>query len=195
MEVLKPLAIGFCFGWLLQRAGLSRYDRIVNVYRLRDLAVIQFMLSALVVGALALRVLAALGLAGTFALPTTYVWGVLLGGVVFGVGMALSGFCPGTVAAGAGEGRIDYLVPGFLGLFAGALVFGWLYPAVMPRLQALGNLGPVTIADALGVQPWLVLLILAELVLWLFYALERGRPVGPPAATKLRAHDPSSCQA
>ena len=28
------------FGWLLQTAGLSHYDRIVNVFRLRDLAVL-----------------------------------------------------------------------------------------------------------------------------------------------------------
>ncbi len=174
MDVLKPVLIGFCFGWLLQRAGLSRYDRIVNIFRLRDFAVMQFMLSALVVGALLLQVLAALGLAGDYPLPVTYVWGVLLGGVVFGAGMALSGFCPGTVAAGAGEGRIDYLIPGFLGLYAGAVLFGWLYPFVMPRLVALGNWGPVTIAEALGVRPWLVTAIAWELVLIGFYWLERG---------------------
>ena len=174
MDVLMPLGIGFCFGWLLQRAGLSRYDRIVNIFRLRDFAVMQFMLSALVVGALTLQVLAALGVAGPYPLPVTYVWGVLLGGVLFGVGMALSGFCPGTVAAGAGEGRLDYLIPGALGLYVGAVVYGWIYPWFMPRLVALGNYGPLTLADALGVHPWLVTLIAWELVLIGFYWLERG---------------------
>ena len=175
MEVVKPLLIGFCFGWLLQRAGLSRYDRIVNVYRLLDLAVMKFMLSALVVGALTLQLLTSLHLAGDYPLPVTYVWGVLLGGGVFGIGMALSGFCPGTVAAGAGEGRIDYLVPGALGLYVGAVVFGWLYPVVMPRLTRLANFGPVTLAEALGIDPWLAVVLAWEVVLLLFYVLERGR--------------------
>ncbi len=182
MDVARPLLIGFFFGFLLQRAGLSRYDRIVNVYRLRDMAVMKFMLSALVVGALGLQTLSALGVAGDYPLPTTYVWGVLAGGVVFGVGMALSGFCPGTVAAGAGEGRLDYLVPGFLGLYAGAVIFGWIYPWLMPWLTHFANHGSITLAEALGVDPWIVVIIAWEAVLILFYALERG-----PLARRERA--------
>lgn len=189
MEVVKPLLIGFCFGWLLQRAGLSRYDRIVNVYRLRDWTVVQFMLSALIVGALTLQLFKALHLGGDYPLPSTYVVGVLVGGVIFGVGMALSGFCPGTVAAGAGEGRLDYLVPGVLGLYVGAVVFGWIYPAMMPRVTRLANLGPVTLPDALGLDPWLALLLVWEVALLVFYAIERGRkpvtrPAPPPAMSR-----------
>lgn len=51
METLAPLLIGFMFGWLLQKAGLSRYERIVNVFRFHDLAVLKFLLSALVTAA------------------------------------------------------------------------------------------------------------------------------------------------
>ena len=50
------------------------------------------------------------------------------GVIVFGVGMALSGYCPGTCAAGAGEGKMDYIVPGVLGFLTGAVIFGLTYP-------------------------------------------------------------------
>ena len=116
VNTIAPLCIGFAFGWLLQKAGLAHYERIVNVFRFRDLAVLKFLLSALVTAAVGIRLLQGFGWAGDVPVPTTYVVGNLAGGVIFGVGMALSGFCPGTVAAGAGVGRPDYLIPGGVGL-------------------------------------------------------------------------------
>lgn len=175
MNVVAPLAIGFAFAWLLQRAGLSRYARIVGVFRFRDLIVLKFLLTAILTGAIGLRVLESLGLAEELPLPTTYVAGNVLGGVIFGVGMALSGFCPGTVAAGAGEGRLDYLVPGMLGLLVGALVYGLTYDTVMPVLATLWNAGPVTFADLAHADPIWLVVVFAELTALLFYALERVR--------------------
>ncbi len=172
---LVPLLLGAAFGALLQKAGLARYERIVNVFRFRDFAVLQFLMSALVTGAIGIRVLQTLGLAGDVPIPATYVLGNLLGGLVFGVGMALSGFCPGTVAAGAGEGRLDYLLPGGLGLYVGAVVYGLLYERFMPVLTRWGRLGHVTLADWARVEPWLVVALLVEASVVLFYAVERVR--------------------
>lgn len=178
IELAGALAVGFAFGWLLQKAGLSRYERIVGVYRFKDLAVVKVLLTALVVGAASLRALTALRLAGAVPIPATYFAGNLAGGVLFGIGMAVSGFCPGTVAAGAGEGRLDYLIPGMLGLIAGALAFGLLYPWVLPVVSIDVHPG-LTIARWLGADPWLVLLVLAQIVLLVFYVIER-RSVGTP---------------
>lgn len=178
METLAPLLVGFGFGWCLQKAGLSRYDRIVNVFRFRDLAVLKFLLTALVTAAIGIRALQTLGLAAPVPVPSTYLVGNLAGGVVFGVGMALSGFCPGTVAAGAGEGRLDYLIPGGLGLYTGALLYGFAYDRVMPALSAVARLGNVTFAETLRVEPWLVVALFLEITLLTFYVLERG--LAPP---------------
>ena len=104
MNAFAPLAVGFAFGFLLQKAGLSRYDRIVNVFRGRDLTVLKFLMTALVTGAIGIRLVEGLGSSSIAPIPTTYVLGNVLGGIVFGVGMAVSGFCPGTVAAGVGDG-------------------------------------------------------------------------------------------
>lgn len=174
MEILAPLLIGFAFGWLLQKAGLSRYERIVNVFRFRNLAVLQFLLSALVTGAIAIRVLQSAGLAEAVPIPTTYLVGNLVGGIVFGVGMSLSGFCPGTVAAGAGEGRLDYLIPGGIGLLTGAVVYGFAYEGIMPPLSRWARIGATTFAQLLHVEPWLVIVLFAELAFLTFYFIERG---------------------
>jgi uncharacterized membrane protein YedE/YeeE len=168
MDTVAPLLVGLAFGGLLQKAGLSRYDRIVNVFRFRDLAVLKFLLSALVTASIGIRILQDLSLATIVPIPTTYVAGNLLGGLVFGVGMALSGFCPGTVAAGAGEGRLDYLIPGGLGLYAGALVYGLMYERIVPALSSWSHAGAVTFATLLHVEPWLVIVLFSELVTVIF---------------------------
>jgi len=178
-EILASAGVGFAFGWLLQKAGLSRYERIADVYRFKDLTVVKFLLSALLAGAFTLRLLDAAGLGSSLPVPSTYFAGNVLGGVLFGVGMAASGFCPGTVAAGAGEGRLDYLVPGMLGLVVGALAFGFSYPWVFPLVARDVRPG-LTFAVWLGVDPWLVVVLLAEVTFLVFYAIERsgGRRAG-----------------
>jgi len=49
-DIVSALALGLAFGWFLNKAGLTHYARIVNVFRFRDLTVLPFMLVALLVG-------------------------------------------------------------------------------------------------------------------------------------------------
>jgi hypothetical protein len=88
---------------------------------------------------------------------------VLLGAVLFGVGLAVIGYCPGTGMAGSGEGARDAMV-GVLGMIAGAGIYvaadNWLEPIAL----ALGDLGKVTVPELLGVPPWAVIVGLAALV-------------------------------
>jgi len=163
-DILKALVLGLLFGWALNKAGLTHYARIVNVYRLRDLTVIRFMLTALIVGALGIQLGLDLGLAESAPVPPTSMLANLVGGVVFGVGMATAGYCPGTIAAEAGEGRLDAWVAGLSGLLVGALVFGLLQPVIMPTLMRVGSLGSITLAELLGASPWLVLLVFGQVV-------------------------------
>ncbi len=91
-DALFALAIGFGFGFTVQKAGLSKYNKIVNVFRLTDLTVLKFMLTALVVAMVGVFALNTLGWIGLPAIPATFVVGNLLGGLIFGVGMAGAGF-------------------------------------------------------------------------------------------------------
>ena len=91
-DILLPLVLGFGFGWSLQKAGLSKYHKIVNVFRFTDLAVLKFMMTALAVAMVGVFSLSTLGLIALPAVPATYVVGNLVGGLIFGVGMAGAGF-------------------------------------------------------------------------------------------------------
>ena len=97
----------------------------------------------------------------------------VVGGVVFGVGMASAGYCPGTIVAEAGEGRLDAWIAGLSGLVVGAIVFGLLQPAIMPALARVGALGRVTVAGLVGANPWLVLLVFGETVVLLLLLVAR----------------------
>ncbi len=91
-EFVFPLVLGFGFGWSLQKAGLSKYNKIVNVFRFTDLAVLKFLLTTLVVSMVGVFGLHALGLIQLPTVPATYAVGNLVGGLIFGVGMAGAGF-------------------------------------------------------------------------------------------------------
>lgn len=182
LEVLEPVALGVLFGWSLHKAGLTHYARIVNVYRFRDMTVMRFMLSALLVGAVAIQIGVGLGLTASPPIPPTSVLANVVGGVVFGIGMASAGYCPGTIVAEAGEGRLDAWIAGLSGLVVGAIVFGLLQPSIMPSLTRVGAFGRVTFASLAGASPWLVLLVVGQLLaLTLVLVARVGSPARAPA--------------
>ena len=89
---ITALVLGAFFGFSLNKAGLTKYNKIVNVFRFTDMAVLQFMMTALVVAMSGLFALRGLGLIPFPAVPATYIVGNIIGGLIFGVGMALTGY-------------------------------------------------------------------------------------------------------
>ena len=174
ISYLIALTAGILFGFALQKGGLTRYRNITGVFRFTNLTVIKFMLTAMLTASLGIYILRESGLVQFPNIPATYIVGNLLGGLVFGVGMALTGFCPGTIAAGAGEGKLDYLIPGMLGLLSGSVLFGLTYEKFFPQIARLANYGNITLPDILGINPILLVIFLIACVLVLFYHLERG---------------------
>ncbi len=173
--IAEALALGFGFGWLLQKAGLTEYRRIVGVYRLKDATVIRFMLAALVVAAFLVQAAVELDLAAPLPIPPTHAAANLVGGVIFGIGMATAGQCTGTVVARAGEGGIDAWLGGFPGLITGAILFALWEPRGMAALARWGDLGRTTFAILLQADPGLVLIVFAEIVALVLYALTPRR--------------------
>jgi hypothetical protein len=171
--ILITVVLGFVFGWTLDKAGLTKYHKIVNVYRFTDLAVLKYMMSAIIVGMIGVWTLRGFGLVELTGTISTYVPGVLLGGVLFGIGMAGAGFCPGTVVAGAGRGHLDYLVPGLLGFLVGALAFGLTYQSFMPGLTQVMNLGNKSMPDLLGLSPALTVIVMVLMFGLVLYVIER----------------------
>jgi hypothetical protein len=92
INYILALFLGVFFGFSLNKAGLTRYDKIVNVFRFTDMAVLKFMMTALVVSMAGLYTLRGFGLITFPNIPATYIVGNLVGGLIFGVGMAITGF-------------------------------------------------------------------------------------------------------
>ncbi len=91
-DFILPLILGFGFGWSMQKAGLTKYHKIVNVFRFTDLTVLKFMLTTLAMSMVGVFALNTAGLIQLPTVPATYVVGNLVGGLIFGVGMAGAGF-------------------------------------------------------------------------------------------------------
>ena len=88
--------------------------------------------------------------------------------------MAGAGVCAAPVAAGSGEGRLDYIIPGVLGMFVGALLFGLTYQSVYLQINKLTTDARIVIPDAIDVNAWLVIGLFTAVTIVVFYILERG---------------------
>jgi hypothetical protein len=145
---------GMAFGALLQRGRLSRFDVITGQLLLRDGRVIKTMASAVAVGSIGFHLLARKGKTSRDIKPMK-VGGVVGGAVLFGAGLALFGYCPGTSIAAAGEGRRDAMA-GVLGMLAGASAFVALYPRLKRIIEAGGDLGKKTLPamTTTSAAPW-----------------------------------------
>jgi uncharacterized membrane protein YedE/YeeE len=104
----------------------------------------------------------------------THVVRNLIGGLLFGIGMAGAGVCAAPVAAGSGEGRLDYIIPGVLGMLAGGLLFGLTYQSVYLQINKLAVETRAVIPEAIEANAWLVIALFTAVTLLLFYILERA---------------------
>ena len=168
--LLAPV-FGFAFGWLLHRGRVANYDTIVNQLRLRDFTVLKIIMTALVVGGVGVLALTDMGLA-KWAVRDANLLAALLGGAIFGIGMALYGYCPGTAIAAIGAGSVHALV-GALGMVAGAIAYAFSFDWMKAHVLNVWQLGKVTFVDLTGLSHLPLYALLAAVALGLFVAIER----------------------
>jgi uncharacterized membrane protein YedE/YeeE len=96
----------------------------------------------------------------------------IIGGIIFGIGWGILGYCPGTSAGALGEGRWDAFF-GLLGMTAGAGLYAEAYPLMKTTILKWGNYGAVTLPDALGVNHWFVIPVFAAGVILMFRWFEK----------------------
>jgi uncharacterized membrane protein YedE/YeeE len=162
---ILSILIGVGMGFFIQRVKASSPAMITKNLRLENLSVIKFMALTIAVG-----MIVTYGIS-TFApqilhfdVKPTFVVGVLLGGLIFGVGFGLGGYCPGTCVVGIGEGRKD-AIAAIGGGVVGALVFTLVYTTLIDPIVKLANFGKITLADVLHVNPFVMALIVGAIFL------------------------------
>jgi hypothetical protein len=86
------VVLGIGFGFSLNKAGLTKYHKIANQFRFTDMTILKYMITAICVAMTGLYIFRGLGWITFPTVPATYIVGNLIGGLIFGVGMALAGY-------------------------------------------------------------------------------------------------------
>jgi len=170
-QLVLGLLFGLIFGFLLQKGGVAKYHILLGVLLLEDFTVVKVMMTAIIVGSIGVFSLYGLGLVKLHVKSTRYAANII-GGLVFGIGFAMIGYCPGTGAAALGQGNWD-AIAGIAGLMLGSYLFaeasGWLDETLLK----VGDRGKLMLPEVLGVSLPVFLMIFLPLLIASLFAIDR----------------------
>ncbi len=170
VQLLLGLLMGIIFGFLLQKGGVTEYDVIIGQLLLYDFTVLKVIFSAVLVGMVGLYILHHFDLI-TYHIIKGSVGATVIGGLIFGIGFGLLGYCPGTAAGALGQGWLDALFGGIIGLIIGTGIFAALYPRLLFILNYREFTKP-TLYEWFRVKPCIFICFYAAGILVFFYLLE-----------------------
>lgn len=188
--VVAALVIGIAFGWCLESAGMGSARKLAAQFYLADLTVFKVMFSAILTAMLGLFWLGWIGVLdlSRVYVPETYLVPQLVGGLVFGIGFALGGLCPGTSCVAAVTGRLDGLAL-VLGMWTGVLATGLFYPALKSFYERTPR-GAFTLPELLHLPYGLVVLGAVLVALAGFRGAEHIEARSAP--TRMTARSPNA---
>ena len=175
LQLLLGLLIGVAFGFLLQKGAVTKYDVLIGQLLLQDFTVVKVMLSAVITGMIGVHLLVGLKLArlqpkwGSFGSS-------VIGGLIFGAGFGLLGYCPGTAAAAVGNGYLDAVVGGVVGITLGAGLFAAVFAKIKDPVLKIGVFGNVTLPQLFKVNAWVVIVPVCIGLVALLWWIERAWP-------------------
>ena len=167
------LGFGILFGFLLHKGGATKYDVIVGQLLLTDFTVLQIMLSAVATGMIGIYFMKSMGWI-QLSLKKGSVGKNVIGALIFGVGFAVLGYCPGTIAGAIGNGYLDAIVGGLPGIVMGTWIFAIMYPKLKDGILRKGDFGDITIPRLLKVNDWIVVVPAALLIVLLLFWIEKA---------------------
>lgn len=169
IQLVLGLVSGIIFGFLLQKGGVTDYAVIIGQLLLTDFTVVKVMLSAVLVGMIGIYALKGAGKVSLHC-KTGSIGTTVIGGLIFGAGFALLGYCPGTAAGAVGTGAVDALF-GVAGIVIGAAIFARAYPYLDRTILNRGALPDGTIPELFGVRPGIVVVLVAIMILVILWVL------------------------
>jgi uncharacterized membrane protein YedE/YeeE len=163
-ELAIALVLGLGFGFALERAGFGSSRKLTAVFYLYDMAVVKVMFTAVVTTLVGLALLSGAGLLdmAELYLETTNWTAQIVGGLLFGAGFVVGGYCPGTSMAAIATGRKDGMVFA-LGMLAGVWGYAEFTPGLDDWYKATAS-GVITLPQATGIaMGWWALAFVAFL--------------------------------
>ena len=192
LGLVLAVVLGFAFGFVLERAGFGRAEKLVAQFHGTDMTVLKVMFTAVVTAALGMVLLSGVGLfelAEVQQRYPTFLWPMIAGGLALGAGFVLAGYCPGTAYVGVASGKLDALAA------VGGVVIGTvLYSEVEPALGSFptsGELGAFSLSTWLRLPAPVVAALLAAAAGAAFLGADRverllgGQVVGSARARKM----------
>ncbi len=175
--LLLTLVGGVAFGVVLERAGFGSGCKLTAVFYGYDMSVVKVMFTAIVTAMVGLWLLASIGVIDMqeiYIVPTNYA-AQLVGGLVFGAGFVIGGYCPGTAVVACAAGRTDAWVFA-LGLLAGIAIYARFMSGVEQWIRA-NAIDDVTLPSLTGIAAgwWVALfVVLLALAAWGMGIAERA---------------------
>jgi uncharacterized protein len=165
---LTAIGLGLAFGFCLERGGMASAPKLAGQFTGADFTVLRVMFSAIVTAMLGLFWLSRVGMIdlSRMYVPDTFLPAQIFGGVLFGVGFATAGLCPGTSCVAAATGRLDGLAV-MAGLAIGVFAFHEGFTVFHPLYEA-APLGPKTVPSALGLSYGAAVLLVALMAMVAF---------------------------
>lgn len=175
-EILSGLFVGILFGFLLRKAHVTRFAVIVGQLLLRDFTVMKVMMTAVILGSAAVYALHSFDPGLVLEISSTTLASAVLGGAIFGFGMAILGFCPGTAVGALGDGAKD-MRWGLLGMIVGAGLYAEAFPWIQAHIKPSSALVKTTLPEYFGISPWVIISALGAVgVFYLAFTRWKKKP-------------------
>jgi hypothetical protein len=166
------ILLGFAFGLFLQYSKVNTFNTISGMSVLEDYTVAKTIATAIGIGAILLSIVIGFGFA-SYHIKTFLVGSVIIGGFIFGIGMSILGYCPGTMPVSMGQGSLDAVI-GFLGGLVSSLIYTVLSPSIHEVLGPdLGKLSVSLNNDPNSIVHYLVVIIIGSLFIGISFWLNK----------------------
>ncbi len=158
------LLVGILWGVVLSKSRVCKYEVVTSLFRFRDFTVFRVGSVVMIVGMVLIYLFKDFGVIELY-IPKTVILPQMLGGLLFGAGIAIMGYCPGTAAVAVGEGALD-AIPALAGMIVGSVIYAeFFHDKWKDTFLKIGDLGRVTFADLLGVNHWLIIIPLVIMII------------------------------
>ena len=158
VAMLAAVFVGFGFGFVLERAGFGNARKLLAQFYGTEMVMLKVMFTAIVTAILGTTLLAGAGLLDLKALgdtvaSETFLWPMIAGGLLIGVGIVMSGYCPGTSIVGMASGKLDAILA-YGGVVLGQVLWAELETrGPIAKFQQSGYHGHVYLYELVKVPP------------------------------------------
>lgn len=183
LAILSGFLVGLAFGFVLQRGYFCQFSGFIDAIMFRNFKILKGTIWAILVAMIGFHLLASLGYLNLN--PKPLFWGAnIVGGIIFGIGMFLVGGCIAGTTFKIGNGLIGYLIAGLGIAFGGLMALEGFLKPWREFLQSSTKIGALTLASVLKVNPWLVVIFLSLVFLWLLWKLREKEEIKEKVSLK-----------